>query len=99
MNHEYTTAQKGAYTWLFGPNGTEPWTADKARKAMNAHGVSVIHIERNKAGKWAIVPDSRYNRRITASTPMDLHGSAAGSHLLKTQAAPRGTQVLGPFTN
>src|SRR3546814_7448811 len=67
MNHEYTTAKKGAYTWLFGPNGTEPWTADKARKAMNAHGVSVIHIERNKAGKWAIVPDQRYNRRITRS--------------------------------
>src|SRR3546814_20967498 len=66
---------------------------------MKAHGVSFIHIERNKAGKWATVPDSRYNRRITASTPMDLTGPAAGSNLLKTQADPSGTKVLGTFNN
>ncbi|HWK70566.1 MAG TPA: PhoX family phosphatase [Burkholderiaceae bacterium] len=99
MNHEYTTVDKGAYTWLFGPNGTEPWTADKARKAMNAHGVSVIHILRNEAGQWEIALDSRYNRRITASTPMELTGPAAGSDLLKTQADPSGTRVLGTFNN
>src|SRR5690606_17608865 len=54
MNHEYTTVDKGAYTWLFGPKGTEPWNTDKANKAMNAHGVSVIHIIRNGGGKWDI---------------------------------------------
>jgi secreted PhoX family phosphatase len=99
MNHEYTTVDKGAYAWLFGPNGTEPWTEDKVRKAMNAHGVSIIHIVRNKLGKWEIALDSRYNRRITASTQMELTGPAAGNDLLKTQADPSGTRVLGTFNN
>ncbi len=99
MNHEYTTVDKGAYTWLFGPGGTEPWSADKASKAMNAHGVSVIHIVRNGAGKWEIKLDSQYNRRITASTEMALTGPAAGHGLLKTSADPSGRRVLGTFNN
>ncbi len=99
LNHEYTTAEDGDYIWLFGAKGTQPWTADKAAKAMNAHGVSIIHIARNGGGKWEIRLDSRYNRRITASTEMDLTGPAAGSDLLKTKADPGGTRVLGTFNN
>lgn len=99
MNHEYTTVDKGAYTWLFGPKGTEPWNADKANKAMNAHGVSVIHIIRNGGGKWDIKLDSPYNRRITASTEMELTGPAAGHDLLKTSADSSGKRVLGTFNN
>lgn len=99
MNHEYTTVDKGAYTWLFGPKGTEPWNADKANKAMNAHGVSVIHIIRNGGGKWDIKLDSLYNRRITASTEMELTGPAAGHDLLKTSADSSGKRVLGTFNN
>ncbi|HEY9279685.1 MAG TPA: PhoX family phosphatase [Eoetvoesiella sp.] len=99
LNHEYTTADDGDYIWLFGVDGTKPWTADKAAKAMNAHGVSVIHIARNSAGKWEIKLDSRYNRRITASTEMDLTGPAAGNDLLKTKSDPSGTRVLGTLNN
>lgn len=99
MNHEYTTVDKGAYTWLFGPKGTEPWNTDKANKAMNAHGVSVIHIIRNGGGKWDIKLDSLYNRRITASTEMELTGPAAGHDLLKTSADSSGKRVLGTFNN
>ncbi len=99
MNHEYTTVDKGAYTWLFGPKGTEPWNTDKANKAMNAHGVSVIHIIRNGGGKWEIKRDSPYNRRITASTEMELTGPAAGHDLLKTSADSSGKRVLGTFNN
>src|SRR5690606_19456383 len=29
MNHEYTTAEKGDYIWLFGAGGSKPWTAEK----------------------------------------------------------------------
>lgn len=99
INHEYTTVDDGDYTWLFGAQGTQAWTADKAAKAMNAHGVSVMHIVRKPAGKWEIKLDSQYNRRITASTEMDLTGPAAGSDLLKTQADPSGTRVLGTLNN
>ncbi|TFL13964.1 PhoX family phosphatase [Pusillimonas caeni] len=99
MNHEYTTAGGSGYQWLFGVDGTEPWTADKAHKAINAHGVSVIHIVRNGEGKWEIKLDSHYNRRITASTEMELTGPAAGHDLLKTTDDPTGTKVLGTFNN
>ncbi|WP_353147420.1 PhoX family phosphatase [Pollutimonas bauzanensis] len=99
MNHEYTTAAKGNYIWLFGADGSKPWTAEKTAKAMNAHGVSVIHVVRNSGGKWEIKLDSRYNRRITASTEMELTGPAAANDLLKTKADPTGTRVLGTFNN
>lgn len=99
INHEYSTLTKVDYQWLFGRGGTLPWTADKALKAMNAHGVSVMHIKRLAEGQWEIVQESSYNRRITASTPMALTGPAAGNSLLKTSADPSGTQVLGTFNN
>ncbi len=99
MNHEYTTVKNGSYAWLFGANGSTPLTADMAAKAMNAHGVSVIHIARNTAGIWEIKLDSRYNRRITASTEMELTGPAAGTDLLKTSADHSGRRVLGTFNN
>lgn len=99
MNHEYTTASKGQYAWLFGPGGSEPLTQDKVLKAMNAHGVSVVHIKRDAAGQWQIVPASRFNRRITASTPMELTGPAAGDDSLKTSIDPTGRKVLGTFNN
>ncbi|WP_417276721.1 PhoX family protein [Castellaniella sp.] len=99
VNHEYTTVEDGNYVWLFGADGTQPWTADKADKAMNAHGVSVIHVAANVDGKWSIQAGSRYNRRITASTAMQLSGPAASHDWLKTSADPSGTRVLGTFNN
>lgn len=99
INHEYTTVENGVYAWLFGANGTEPWTADKAAKAMNAHGVSVIHIVAHTHGKWSIKAGSPYNRRITALTDMELTGPAAGHAWLKTKADPSGRRVHGTLNN
>src|SRR5690606_30872210 len=98
INHEYTTVGDKGYTWLFGADGTEPWSAAKVAKAMNAHGVSVMHVVR-KGGKWEMNTTSPYNRRITASTEMMLTGPAAGHMLLKTRADVSGTRVLGTFNN
>lgn len=99
MNHEYTTTSGTAtYAWLFGTPNTTITTADQANKAIAAHGVSVIHIRKN-AGKWEIVLDSQYNRRLTAATPMLLTGPAAGDDLLKTTVDPTGTSVFGTINN
>lgn len=63
-----------------------------------AQGVAVIEVER-KRGRWKLVKDSRFNRRITANTPMEIGGPARGSSLLRTKDDPTGTRALGTFGN
>ncbi len=65
---------------------------------MAASGAAIVEIMKTD-GKWATVPSGKYNRRITASTPMELTGPAAGSDRLKTAADPTGTKVLGTLNN
>ena len=91
MNHEYTNVR-----WLFANGQVD--SLDDANKDLNAHGVSVIHIRRT-AGRWEIVTDSAYNRRLTGNTPMLLTGPAAGDTLLQTSADPTGTLVFGTLNN
>jgi len=50
-------------------------------------------------GKWQVVPDSKYARRIDADTPMDITGPAAGHDRLKTKADATGRRVLGMLNN
>lgn len=71
---------------------------DDIAKGKNAHGVTVVEIAL-KDGKWGIVKDSPYNRRITPDTEMELTGPAAGDDLLKTAADPTGTRSLGTWNN
>jgi secreted PhoX family phosphatase len=100
MNHEYVN-----YEYFFEANPDpavdwlEPWSADKAKKALAGHGVSVVEVRRSADGSWATVRGSRYNRRITGNTEMALTGPAAGAPPLKTAADPTGTRVLGTLNN
>jgi uncharacterized protein len=66
--------------------------------AQAAQGVSVIEVAR-KRGRWGLVKDSRFNRRIMADTPIDIGGPARGAPLLRTKADPDGVRVLGTFGN
>lgn len=91
MNHEYTNLR-----WLFANGQVD--SLDDANKDLNAHGVAVIHIRRT-TGRWEIVTDSAYNRRLTGNTPMLLTGPAAGDTLLQTSADPTGTLVFGTLNN
>lgn len=76
----------------------KPENADDVKKGMAAHGVSVFEIA-EKDGTWQVVKDSPVNRRITANTPMQLTGPAAGHDLLKTAADATGTRSLGTWNN
>lgn len=92
LNHEFT--DQG----LLFPDGIDPMTREKVLKSQAAHGVSVIAIERAADGRWKVV-DSPWSRRITASTPTQLTGPAAGSPRVKTTFDPQGQTVRGTVNN
>jgi hypothetical protein len=94
VNHEYVNLEVN----LPGNPDGLPLTPEDVLKLQNAQGVSVMEVAQGADG-WAIVVDSPLNRRITNNTPMTLTGPAAGHDLLKTEADPTGTQVLGTLNN
>ncbi len=101
VNHEYTNEEL-----MFPGLGRQDsssvkfkgMTRELAEIEIMAHGGSVLEIRREN-GKWAVVRDSRFARRITGETPMVITGPAAGHDLLKTSADPSGTRVLGMLNN
>lgn len=94
VNNEYTNLKL-----VFADrDGRKPASDDDVRKCMAAHGVSVIEVAQ-KDGKWAVVKDSKYNRRITPTTPMEITGPARGNALMKTASDPTGTTCLGTWNN
>lgn len=100
VNHEYTNDEL-MYFGLKGDKRTERVKGladDQILASMAAHGGSIIEVERVD-GRWRIVQESKYARRITASTPMQITGPAAGHPLMKTGADPAGTNVLGMLNN
>ena len=94
VNNEYTN-----YEYLFAHQGKQALSADEVKKAQAAVGVSLFEIRRQKNGRWQVETGSTYNRRITAYTPMELTGPAAGHELLQTAADRSGRQALGTFNN
>lgn len=98
VNHEYTNEE----LMFRGYAGGATATVQQMRIALAAHGMSVVEVERvGRSGEWSVVKQGRrrYNRRLTASTPMEFTGPAAGSQLLRTAADPRGVRVLGSLNN
>ena len=75
-----------------------PINADDVRKNKAAHGVSIIEVDQ-RGGKWGIVQDSPYNRRITADTEMDITGPARGHKWMQTSADPKGVVAKGTWNN
>jgi secreted PhoX family phosphatase len=100
INHEYTNEEL-----MFPKLGRQDqrarfsgMTKELAEIEMAAHGGSVVELRRTN-GKWAVVPNSKFARRITADTPMQITGPAAGHAMMKTKADPTGTRVLGMLNN
>lgn len=73
-------------------------TRDLVDIEMAAHGGAVIEVRREN-GKWRVVADSKYARRIDATTPMQVSGPAAGHPRLQTSSDPEGRRVLGTINN
>ena len=97
VSHEYTMAE------LMWPGLTVSTRAEKVTRAqadveIAAHGHSILEVRKSGAA-WAVVPGSRFARRITGATEMRISGPAAGHPRLKTHADPAGTKVLGTLNN
>jgi hypothetical protein len=101
INHEY--CDTGLLFPVPGEQNEPVWPADKARKVLAAHGVSVIEVRyehrANEPGRWVVKRPSRWGRRITGYTPTRVVGPAAGSPLLQTADDPTGTVILGTLNN
>ncbi len=102
VNHEYTNEEL-MFPGMGGPqqikkNAFSKMTKELAEIEMAAHGGAVIEIKKDN-GKWQVVPNSKYARRIDANTPMDITGPAAGHARMKTKADPDGRRVLGMVNN
>lgn len=101
VNHEYTNEHlmfPGIVTIVNGKGTVAPATKQRVDIEMAAHGGTIAEIEKT-GGKWRLVKDSRYNRRVTAMTEMEIRGPAAGNDRLKTNADPSGRKVLGTINN
>ena len=101
VNHEYTNEHlmfPGIVTVADGKAKIAPADQQRVGIEMAAHGGTIAEI-RKEGGKWRLVKDSKYNRRITAITEMELTGPAAGSERLKTKADPTGRKVIGTINN
>jgi secreted PhoX family phosphatase len=94
VNHEYTDANQ-IYSAAQGSTITgDAAGREKVAKALAAHGVSVMSVQKNSAGRWDLVREDERNRRITGTTPMSFSGPVAADHpqlRSTTTPSPRGT--------
>jgi uncharacterized protein len=94
VNHEYT-----AEPFMFlGYDAANP-TRAQVETAWAAHGLSIVLVARDPASGRLTPLQNPVNRRITATTPMELTGPVAGSPLVQTTADPSGRVVLGTLNN
>lgn len=98
INHEYTNS-----TLYPGDGRTEdgdgaPTDPEQVRKDINAHGISIIELSRQSNGEWRAI-NTGFNRRVTAATPMQLSGPAAGSELMVTAYDNSGMTSRGTVNN
>ena len=95
MNHEYCDPD------LLHTNGPSPLPRPLAEveKELAAHGNSIAHIRLNSAGEWQLVEGSRYNRRITGATHMEIDGPLRAHAAMKTLYSPQGIATRGTLNN
>lgn len=100
-NHEYTNEElmfPGVGVQDSKDANFSKMTKELVDIEIAAHGGAVVEIRRVD-GKWQVVKDSKYNRRITAATPMEITGPAAGHARMKTAADGTGRKVNGMINN
>ena len=94
INHEYINA---LFLHANGPSAN-PRPAPQTDIEVDAHGVSIVEFAKT-AGKFAYVPASSLNRRITGVSEIQISGPARGNARLITKFSTDGTQTRGTLNN
>ncbi len=98
VNHEFCIATQ-MFPDVNYSNAVTVMDAERGKAELASLGHSVVEIKKED-GKWKLVPDSSFNRRITAlDTEIEITGPAAGHERLKTSADPTGRKVIGTLDN
>lgn len=87
VNHEYIDDV------IHYAGSTAVMTQQMVDKALAAHGVTVIEVAKGRHG-WRHV-DSRYNRRVTGTTPVQLSGPVGADH----PAVQANNPLMGTLNN
>lgn len=90
VNNEYVNSE------FITPN--EEKTYDDILKTQEAMGLSILEVKFIN-GKWTVIKDAPLNRKVSATTPIEISGPASGHESLKTEADPSGTLTLGTWAN
>lgn len=78
----------------------ENLSADDVRKEIAAHGVNVFEVKRGRNNSWSVVKNSSFNRRLHGdAAEFEMTGPVAGHELVRTQADPTGTRIVGTLNN
>ena len=92
-NHEYINPEL-----MFPGYDPEAPTREQVDIGILAHGASIVEL-RLVDGEWTTVRNSRFNRRITGETLMNIRGPAAGDDRLRTADDPSGAVARGMLNN
>ncbi len=98
VNHEYTNPHMMFPGFADATAAAEGTTAATTAIELEAHGATIVEV-RKEGDAWQVVDGSKYNRRLTLNTEMEISGPAAGHDRLKTSADPSGKKVLGMINN
>ncbi len=97
VNHESARSPL-MFPGLEGRDYLQRMTRAQAEVEMQSVGHGLVEIKR-EGGAWKTVEGSRYNRRLTATTPMRIAGPAAGADRMKTAADATGRMSAGTYGN
>ncbi len=94
INHEYINQ---LFLHRNGPSPS-PRPAAETDIEVDCHGVSIVEVAKT-AGKFAVVQNSAFNRRITGSTPIEISGPVRGHPLMVTKFSTTGAATRGTLNN
>ncbi len=73
VNHEYTNPHMMFPGFADAKAAAAGTTAETTAIELEAHGGSVVEVKK-EGGAWKVVDGSKYNRRITLNTEMEVGG-------------------------